>query len=209
MAKRSSGESGFSLIEAMVALAILAVAMLGALSGLVASRVQLRDGATRQYREQLLDASAQRWMLASKTNLPAPQALSTCTSQCNLMAIGAAPWSVDPTFDAANGMLANTLSTGAYFTIDQDGSLTQLDGSLYSGCTDTSLPDNSFCREVLVTTGSSVPIVSAGTTWATWPPPAGTGIVPAGAAVTTLWLRVSKKGDSPSKAVYFTESFVQ
>jgi prepilin-type N-terminal cleavage/methylation domain-containing protein len=218
-AARGRAAPGFSLIEVAMAMVVLGMVAAGALSAFVAASQQLRSGQTRQSRSLLVDATAQRWVLGSKaagsTLWSGASALSTScsTSPCNMLAIGAAPWAPDPT---QTTKVAGDLSTGAYFTLNANGSLVQLDNSAGSspkvpdGTACNAVPDNVYCREVLVTT-SNAPLVSAGATPSSWSTFLSTtpSILPAGSTVYTVWVRVSKKGDTPAQAVNFTESFVQ
>jgi prepilin-type N-terminal cleavage/methylation domain-containing protein len=193
--------SGFTLIETLIALTVLAIASVGALAAIGASQRQIKDGQTRQYREVLLDATAQRWEVASKLGASAifngngqnltPKAIGTACpggTPCNQMAIGT--WDVDPTtpiFDP-NTNFAD-LSTGAYYMVNSNGTLVQLTAitspAVPAGtlCGSGVLPANSYCREVLVTAACSPPFPCAGATptpivtatpgapWTVWPPP--------------------------------------
>jgi type II secretory pathway pseudopilin PulG len=219
----------------MIALTVLAVASLGALGGLIAASQQLKDGETRQVRARLLDASAQRFVLINKyptsaTNWQtgAKDLVTTCTQPCNLMPIGSAgPWVPDPTTPAAVGTingpisgsnLATDLSVGAYFKVNVDGTLMALTSStnpsVAAGTTCDAVPVDTYCREILVTTSMS-PIVGGGP-WTAWPPvqivPVQNGtstVLTYGSTVYTVWIRVSKKGDTPAQALYYTDTFVK
>ncbi len=206
--------TGFTLIEVMVALVILAVAVVGSMGALIAAGKELKDGQTRQVRGLLGDSSARRWMLASKlptSPLAVAAALAplatACPTPCSGLPIGAAPWAVD-----ATPVVAGDLSTGAYFQIFRNGEIQQITASttpisVANGTACSAVPTSVYCRETLITR-SPAPIVTASSTWNLAWPPAATNL-PAGTSIYTIWIRVMKGGDTAANAIYFTDSFVQ
>jgi prepilin-type N-terminal cleavage/methylation domain-containing protein len=209
--------AGFTLIEVMISLVVLALAIVGSLSAVIAAGKELRDGQTRQIRGLLGDASAKRWMLASTlptSTLVTRAALNpigtACGTACSVHAIGAAPWVVDPTV-----VIPGDLSTGAYFKVFGNGEVTQITATttpavpLNTPCGDPLIPKNVYCREVAFTVGGP-PIVSATGSFPTWPPALpGSWTTPVGSNLYTVWIRLSKKGDTINDAIYFIDSFVQ
>jgi prepilin-type N-terminal cleavage/methylation domain-containing protein len=61
---------GFTMIEAMVAMTILAVGLLGNFMALVQASNLSREGQLRQYKTMLVDTKMQRLLLADKSQLP-------------------------------------------------------------------------------------------------------------------------------------------
>ena len=208
---------GFTLIEVMVSLVVLALAIVGSLSAVIATGRELKDGQTRQVRGLLGDASARRFMLAAKglgsAFQGAAQPVTLCGGPCNQVPIGMMPWAVDNTT-----VIPGDLSTGAYFRVFGNGEVTQITPvSVPTAIPATTpcsgaIPPGVYCRETLITKGGPV-VVSATGTFTTWPPSAGGGFalpatVPA-MDVFTVWIRLSKKGDQPTDAIYFVDSFIQ
>lgn len=183
---------GFSLLEVLVALAVLAVAITGALTGLLAASKELRQGQLRQHEMALVDAKLQRLRLSDKKRLLA-LALPSPATPPDRLAIGTPPWAPDPTPAGADG----DLSTGAYFRIRPDGELTLLTG-LPPGtpCNAASLPEGSYCREVALTAGMPADLG------------AHAGILPAGSSAVTYWVRVARKGEGRAQAVVHHEVIV-
>ncbi len=69
--------SGFTLLETMIALAILAGALVGTLAGFIDAGVQLKEAPMRNTKAILLDAKVQRLLLTNKAELtfsPVPHA---------------------------------------------------------------------------------------------------------------------------------------
>ncbi len=205
--------SGFTLIEVMIALVVLALGIVGSLIAVLAAGKELKEGQTRQVRSLLGDASARRFMLASKIpnstflTPPPPALTAACPTPCSNLAISAAPWALDTT-----PIVAGDLSTGAYFRVFKNGEIERIDGStnpaVVAGTPCSAVPRTIYCRELMVTR-SPAPIVTARSVWtAAWPPPASPA-VPATSSIYTVWIRIAKGGDTPAEAIYFTDSFVQ
>jgi prepilin-type N-terminal cleavage/methylation domain-containing protein len=224
MTKRTSTASGFTLIETMIALAILGIALIGSLTALIAAGQQLKDGQVRQYRSELVDAAVQRFEVANKYvgangvfTGASPFATATaltvaCPGACNQLAIGTWGLGYDPTQTLAPPPPPLIdLSIGAYFIVREDGEIQPLNATTVPAvagtpvCNDPSLPAGSYCREVMITsTTTAGAIVSSGATWTNaWPPPATITTQ----SIYTVWVRVSQKGDTLDKAVYSTMSF--
>jgi type II secretory pathway pseudopilin PulG len=207
--RRSRRVFGFSMLETIIAMGVLAAGALGSLSGIASSNKELREGQLRQYKMLLLDAKAQRRMLENKTPLLLtmitsgyPVAANALTHPTNL-AIGAAPWAVD-TASASVPFDANDLSTGAYFKVLPDGEVQKLTTttvpSIATGtaCNSTALPQGIYCRETMLTYGPPVPYTGPGG-----------AIVPTNTNVMTYWTRVSRVGEPASMAVMHWEVIVQ
>jgi hypothetical protein len=137
----------------------------------------------------LADATAQRSMLSDKGGWGL-LAVSTATPPTQLN-IGDPPWTVDPSpfVGGPDGGIGD-ISTGAYFRIYPDGTIQPFDLSPRVSCKDSSLPEGTYCREVLLTQG--LPTLDGGT-----PPP--------GSQQFTQWIRVSRKGELPGMAVVQTK----
>lgn len=183
-------QRGFTLLEAIVALGILAIAILGSFAGVVYASRDLREGQLRQYKMILVDATAQRSLLGDKSSWSL-LAVAPGTPP-NALPIGAAPWTVDPSpISGGDGVDAGIgdVGTGAYFTILPNGTMTRVTPKSPVPCDDPSLPDGTFCRELMLTTG--LPSVDG-------------GIPIPGSQQVTQWIRVSRKGDPPAMAVLNT-----
>lgn len=128
---------GFTLLETMVALAVLAVAVVGALAAINHSNVELQQGQLRLYKGVLADEAIQRWRLAPKWTIPAV----AFTTAPDAMAIGANPWQRDP--------------NGAYFVVLTDEAKPTTLADPNTAC--DQVPVGIVCREVLWTTGLPVP----------------------------------------------------
>lgn len=185
--------AGFSLIEVMIALAILALGIVGALAGIIGASTALRDGQRRQHKMALLDARGQQFLLMDKTNID-QIAFTAPSSPANQLAVGASPW----TLDVIN---PGDLSTSPWFTIAGDGTITPVPvtGSP-TGC--GTQPKGVFCRESFLMRGTPAPLNGA--------------TIPAGARPYTLWTRISQRGDSvddssgrTGTAVWHTEVFLR
>ncbi|MFT3841397.1 MAG: prepilin-type N-terminal cleavage/methylation domain-containing protein [Myxococcaceae bacterium] len=126
---------GFTLIEAMIAMVVLLVALVGALAGLISASQEFRAGQIRQGEMQLIEAKSQRMMLMDHTTGPAgwPSTLQwTSAPQTSTwpggaggietMMPGTGAWVVDPDPPVCPGCSAAggtdgvlDLSVGAYF----------------------------------------------------------------------------------------------
>jgi prepilin-type N-terminal cleavage/methylation domain-containing protein len=214
---RPTTARGFTLIETMIAMAVLVISLVGTLVALASASQQLKNGQIRQYRGELVDAALQRFQLENKLINPAgffngtaplasaPTLAATCASPCNKLAIGT--WVPDPTQTA--GFTPGDISSGAYFTVRADGEIQQLTATtsppVANGTPCNAVPVGTFCREVLFTQ-SSGPIVGSNANWkGAWPPPQ----LSSTTVSYTVWVRVSRQGDSLSQALYATTSFAQ
>ena len=187
----TSRRRGFSLIEVMVALAVLLVAGAGAMMALVAANQQMRDGQLRQLKMVLVEAKAQRMVLASKTSLTSA-ALAVQTVDPASVGVGTAPWSPDGT-----AMVAGDLGTGTVFEMRADGTIIPWATAPTNCATDAAVKTGQYCREVLVAKGL--------------PPSAANTSITTAIATTqpyTRWIRVSRKGEPDYLAVIYREVFV-
>jgi len=206
--------SGFTLIEVMIALVVLALGIVGSLIAVLAAGKELKEGQTRQVRSLLGDASARRFMLASKLpgsalQVAADASLLTtvCPTPCTGLPIGAAPWTLDNTTFATGD-----LATGQYFRVFKNGEIEQITATttpaVAAGTPCDAVPRTIYCREFMITR-SPAPIVTAKSTWTAAWPPAALAAVPVDANIYTVWIRLVKGGDTPADAIYFTDSFIQ
>ena len=185
---------GFTLLETLIALAVLAVALVGTLAGFITVDTQLKDAQLRQGKMVLLDAKVQRVLL---------------TNKAELNSIPAA-WTPDPTQTIVNANNTPTprpvpdpdmdLSVGAYFILLPSGEITQLNLPAGSACSSSLLPAGAYCREVMVTPG--MPNGGALPSGGAWP--ALNGVV----APQTYWIRVYRKGN-PNQAVVYEQVLMQ
>ena len=229
---------GFTLIEVLIAMAILAIGMLGVFAAYNATAQTLRDGQLSQYRMVLLDASLERLALQNKTALfqtplfAAAAALPVPTP--DQIAVGAAPWVIDPSLPdqsdscgSANGSgCVNTyIGTGALFEVLSNGDIipcfapgvpsqclsgTYAPAALPASCADATIPGGIYCREVAVTTAmeNSKTYVqdSAGTQY----PQTGNFVVPpVGSKSYTLWVRIHRVGTSSNLDSLVSQVFIQ
>ncbi len=177
--------SGFTLLETMIALAILAGALVGTLAGFIDAGVQLKEAPMRNTKAILLDAKVQRLLLTNKAEL------TSYTSA----------WAPDPTQATVNAINNPTprpvpdpsidFSIGAFFTILPNGEITQLNVLAGTACSSTSVPNGAYCREVMLTAGMpNGATLPANPAWASL----------AGLATPqTLWIRIYRKGQDPVK----------
>ena len=173
---------GFSLIELMIALAVMLIGAVGALTGIMSANQSLREGQLRLYKQVLIDASLQRARLYNKEKLYLSAAAVVGASDMPpLEALGTGHWAMDPTTP-----LAGDSSRGSLFFVLPDGTMAPCTASTtpacpatITTCASTAIPDSVFCREVATTRSAAA--FAPGT------------IVPAGTFVTTRWVRVIQK----------------
>jgi len=200
-------QAGFTLIEVMAAMAVLAFAALGAFAGVNYARQELNEGQIRQFKMVLLDAKVQRLLGGGKQSisssgfdsllpLPIPS-----TPPANV-AIGASPWVPDNTTP-----VPGDLSTGAYFKIRADGTLVA-DTSVPAGtaCNSSAIPIGTYCREVLMTNGTP-----GGTS--SFPTNGVSPVTLQGGTAVSYWTRISRMmasgPESPSRAIVHKDLIVQ
>jgi prepilin-type N-terminal cleavage/methylation domain-containing protein len=183
---------GFTLVEVMIALGVMLVGALGALTGLAAASRELREGQLRQYKMVLIDATSQRIRLQDKQVLIS-YATAAGTLPSTVTAISAAPWTLD-----ATTLVPGDLGTGAYFKVLPNGQILQLDAAttpaVAANTACNAVPQGIYCREVLVRAGGPV---------------ASPGAIATGASLATVWIRVSRMGEPASMAVTSREVVVQ
>jgi prepilin-type N-terminal cleavage/methylation domain-containing protein len=175
---------GFSIIETMVAMVVLAISLLGTLGALNRGATESRLGQTRQMKMMLADAALQRIKLQDKNTffagLPAQP-----TVNLSSLAVGASPWVQDPT---SNGDPLD-FSVGAYFNIQPDGTLVKLNIAGNPPCTDALVVVGTICREVYTHLGAPYNATNATLGAA----------LPTGARIATAWVRVSRKTSATSR----------
>ena len=178
---------GFSILETMIAMVVLAISLLGTIGALNRGATESRLGQTRQMKMMLADAALQGIKLQDKNaffnGLPAQP-----TVNLSSLAVGAAPWVLGP----ADSGDALDFSTGSYFNIQPDGTLVKLTALAGSGaCTPTNnlIPDGTICREVFTHLGA--PYNATFTTFS--------GALPTGSRIATAWVRITRKGSSTSR----------
>jgi hypothetical protein len=170
-----------------VALAVLVVAGAGALIALIAANDEMRNAQLRQMKTMLVDAKAQRMVLASKAGLKTLSTLkATQQTDPATQAVGAGDWLPD---DSTS--VSGDYGTGAVFEMHADGTVVQK-STAPSSCADAAVKTGQYCREVLVASGL---------------PPSSTNKSPASTAY-TRWIRVSRKGELPHLAVVYREVFL-
>jgi prepilin-type N-terminal cleavage/methylation domain-containing protein len=193
----ASTERGFTLLESMTALTVLAIGLLGVIAGLLSTATDLRNGQLRQYRNVLIDAKTQALMLTNKGTLPGtlwgqvPQPYPGGATMPNI-GIGNGPWITDP-----SPVIPNDLSTGAYFKVLPDGEITQVTTLGNPACGSAGVPNGTYCREIAIMQG--VPPSIAGTTY--------TIPIPTGTLPYTLWTRVSRGGSPANEAIVQADYF--
>lgn len=187
---------GFTLIEAMVAMTILAVGLLGNFMALVQASNLSREGQIRQYKTMLVDTKMQRLLLADKSRLPSMvgglQTISA-TLYPPSVAVGAAPWVIDPSAPDTSVPGPGDLGIGAVFSLSPNGDVHPLTGT-FTSCADPNIPAGAYCREVLLQ--SKLPLATAANSTIQ------ANLDAAGAQSSTLWVRISKKGDNLGFAVF-------
>ena len=192
--KRTS--RGFTLIEAMIAMTILAIGLLGTFMGLVHAATVAREGQLRQFKTALIDAKIQRLMLADKTQLPnmvgGVQTVAAGVLPSEDIGVGVPPWVIDPSGGDFSVNLPGDLGVGAVFRVLPDGEIRPVAGAFVS-CGDSTIPDGAYCREVLLQ--GSLPLPT------TVNAQVQNSINATGARSFTLWVRISRKGEGRRLAV--------
>jgi len=192
---------GFTLIEAMIAMSILAIALLGTFIGLVEAARVAREGQLRQYKTELIDAKIQRLLLADKILLPTMVGgLQTVSNTVNArdIAIGTAPWIIDPsapdsTAIPSTGPMPGDLGVGAIFRVMPDGEIRPLAGT-FTSCADATIPTGAYCRELLLQNKIVLPTSAQNTSIQAQ-------VDAVNARTTTLWIRISRVGEPRNFAV--------
>jgi prepilin-type N-terminal cleavage/methylation domain-containing protein len=198
---RARRRRGFTLIEAMVALSVLAFASAGSLSALLVASQVIREGQLRQSKTVLVDAKEQRMLLADKKVLKTGAVAAPVADPATL-AVGASPWAIDDSVPEAGD-----LGTGAFFDLLPDGSITprtSLTIVTAPSCASANIPTGTYCREVLIAKGLP-PDKAASTVNAA----VATALTAAGAQAYTRWVRVWRKGEPEVRAVVSREVFVE
>ncbi len=187
---------GFTMIEAMVAMTILAVGLLGNFMALVQASSLSREGQLRQYKTMLVDTKMQRLLLADKSRLPTMvgglQTISD-TLYPPSVAIGGAPWVIDPSTPDPSVPGPGDLGKGSVFSLSPNGDVHPLTGT-FTSCADPAIPTGAYCREVLL--HNRLPLATAANATVQ------ANLDAAGAQSSTLWIRISRKGDSLGFAVF-------
>jgi|GEM_PF-1732482 len=193
--------AGFTLIEVLIALMIVATGSVGALLALLHAQGALHDGQVRQSKMVLIDAKAQRLSLLDKALLQSGKAGMVPVAQpeplpgLETRVAGSGSWILDPT---APTVAASTtdgvadLGTGTYFRLEGSGKIRYATTvAANTACAD--VPAQVYCREILVTLGlpMAVGTISAGGTSLG----DNTAILATNAKTYTIWTRVSEGGD--------------
>lgn len=168
--RRALRNKGFSLMEVLVALSVLAVASVGALSGLVFASKQFRLGQSTTQGTVLAERTMQRLRLANKQKIIAaavaytgrPEALDASAS---LTASASNPWVPTTGGATALGDLSNDgssdFSRGAFFTVDGAGIAARatVPGAVTTCSTmlsNAAVPPGVYCREVAITSAATL-----------------------------------------------------
>ncbi len=199
---------GFTLIEAIIAMGILAIALLGTLSGLIEATRIAREGQFRQYKTALVEAKLQRLLLADKSTLPnmvgGLQTIPPLLRPHDL-AIGTAPWLIDPSPPdpssiPATGPMPGDLGTGSVFRVLPNGEIRPIAG-IFLSCADPAIPVGAFCREVLLHDRLALSTSAPNTQ-------VQSNLDAVNARSSTLWIRVSRRGEASTLAVVERKSVV-
>jgi type II secretory pathway pseudopilin PulG len=188
---------GFTLIDAMIAMTLLAIGLLGTFVGLIQASNVTREGQLRQYKTMLVDTKMQRLLLADKTVLPNMLGgLQTIlpTVYPPALPIGSAPWIIDPSTPDTSLPGPGDLGRGAVFTVLADGEVQPLTGT-FSSCVDPTIPSGTYCREVLLHNQLPLPGSALNSQLQT-------NLNNAGARSSTLWIRISRRGDPLSYSAF-------
>src|SRR5262249_51261574 len=126
---------GFTMIDSLIALSLLLIALLGNFMALVQASKIIREGQLRQYKTMLMDAKMQRLLLADKSSLPnmvgGLQTISDTLYPPNV-AIGSAPWVIDPSAPDTSVPGPGDLGRGAVFSLVADGEIQPITGTFSS-----------------------------------------------------------------------------
>lgn len=195
MSKRMpSIRRGFTLIEAMVSMAVLAIGLLGTFMGLVHAATVAREGQLRQFKSALVDAKIQQLLLIDKSQLPnlvgGVQTVATAVL-AHRLGIGAAPWGIDPSAGDFSVNMPGDLGSGSVFRVLPDGQIRPIAGT-FTSCTDVNIPAGAYCREVLLQGSLPLPITGNA--------PVQNSLNATGARSFTLWVRVSRMGEAAPEA---------
>jgi prepilin-type N-terminal cleavage/methylation domain-containing protein len=175
---------GFTLLETMIALVVIGIAALGALSGLLSAKKEVKESQARVVKAAVADARLQPYALSrdrlisnppvAKQAWPGPLAALPASATSS----GANPWMLDP--------------GGSFFTWDNQGMV--VPAATPAGVTkcDDAMPPNILCREVAFTAGL----------------PADGGNPPGGGFAYTLWVRVWRGGERTPGLAYVARTVV-
>jgi prepilin-type N-terminal cleavage/methylation domain-containing protein len=196
MSKRMpSIRRGFTLIEAMVSMAVLAIGLLGTFMGLVHAATVAREGQLRQFKSALVDAKIQQLLLSDKSQLPnlvgGVRTVATSLLAPSLV-VGAAPWAIDPSAGDFSVNMPGDLGSGSVFRVLPDGQIRPISGT-FTSCTDVNIPAGAYCRELLLQ--GSLPLPTTANAQVQ------NSLNATGARSFTLWVRVSRMGEASSLAV--------
>ncbi len=184
MRKATQAKRGFTLIEVIIALAVLLIGGLGAEQAMLMASQNLKGGQVQQIKAALADAHSESLLLANRSLITSAAIGMAPVAPVALPGIGSGPWIIDPTPTST----PQALNSGAFFSGTGVTSVSQVanPGVAATGnCGDSAIPPGTFCREIMVTAG--LPTTYAANGWQT----AGTN--PSWGTVYTLWTRVSQK----------------
>jgi type II secretory pathway pseudopilin PulG len=192
--RRRALARGSTILEVVIAMAVMALAGAGAVMGMLTASRHVHDGQLYQVKRLMVEASTQRLWLSNKSALLARAVDRPATFPPDILP-GTLPWKVDD-----SPVVANDPGSGAYFELSASGEVTRPTTPIPAGtaCTSDQVPVGMYCREVLVTKGLPRAV-----------PTAASALLPAGAQPITVWTRVWRKGDEPSTAIVHSEVFVQ
>jgi prepilin-type N-terminal cleavage/methylation domain-containing protein len=147
---------GFSLLEVLIALVVLIVGSLGAVTAMLASAKSLRAGQDHLHEQVLVDASLQRARLQNKQQLyEAAEVRAQTDPMPFALDAGQAPWALDP---SPTSSAPGDLGSGALFLLASDGTFARCDANSspkcpasITSCVSADIPLHAFCREVVNT----------------------------------------------------------